>query len=274
MSVSTPVDRQLLDTQRAFDSVAAAYDGPLGNNALVQLLREQLWQMVGRLLPRGARLLDLGCGTGIDAVHFAGQGYELVAADWSPQMVARTCARAAESGVAGRVSAVQVGIQELDRLQGEPFDGLYSDLGPLNCVADLRAAARASAALLKPGGRFIASVIGRVCPWEFAYYAFKGDWARARLRGRRGPVPVQLNRETVWTTYYTPREFYGAFARDFVLTGYRALALFMPPPYLVHLYARARPLFAPLGWLDEHVGALPLARDAGDHFLMVLTKRE
>ena len=31
--------QQLLDTKRAFDSVAADYDGPTGNNALIQAMR-------------------------------------------------------------------------------------------------------------------------------------------------------------------------------------------------------------------------------------------
>ena len=33
---------QLIDTRSAFDSVADAYDGPLGNNALVQAVRDNL----------------------------------------------------------------------------------------------------------------------------------------------------------------------------------------------------------------------------------------
>ena len=34
-------ETQLLDTQRAFDSVAADYDGPKGNNALIQFRKRQ-----------------------------------------------------------------------------------------------------------------------------------------------------------------------------------------------------------------------------------------
>jgi SAM-dependent methyltransferase len=264
---------QLLDTRRAFDSVADIYDGPVGNNALVQRMRAQLLRAVESSLPRGARLLDLGCGTGIDAVYFAAHGYQIVVTDWSAQMVARARRRAAEAGLGDRIQAEVLGIQELERWQGEPFDGIYSDLGPLNCVSDLRAVARSCSALLKAGGALIASVIGRVCPWEYAYYAARRDWPRAKLRCARASVPVNLNQQTVWTSYYAPREFYRRFAAEFELKYYRALALFLPPPYLIRLYERGRPLFAPLGWLDDYLGALPFIRDAGDHFLMVLTKR-
>ncbi|TQT87338.1 SAM-dependent methyltransferase, partial [Xanthomonas perforans] len=39
----TVAPEQLLETQRAFDSVAPDYDGPRGNNALIQRMRTTLW---------------------------------------------------------------------------------------------------------------------------------------------------------------------------------------------------------------------------------------
>ena len=35
-----------------------------------------------------------------------------------------------------------------------------------------------------------------------------GQWARLSVRYARGTVPVGMNRRTIWTRYYTPREFY------------------------------------------------------------------
>ena len=266
-------ESQLIDTQQAFDSVAADYDGPRGNNALIQRMRDTIWQRLTATFPRGSRLLDLGCGTGIDAVYLAQQGYAVVASDWSPQMVERTRARATAAGLSDRVAARHIGIQELERLGGERFDGIYSNFGPLNCVHDLGAVSRNCAALLNPGGRLVFSVIGRVCPWEFAYYTLRGRHARARVRAAPGVVPVNMNKHTIWAFYYTPREFYRAFARAFALTDYRALSLFLPPPYLVDLCERHPRLCTLLGWLDDRLGGLPLLRNAGDHFLIVLTRR-
>jgi ubiquinone/menaquinone biosynthesis C-methylase UbiE len=262
----------LLDTQRAFDSIAADYDGPRGNNALMQRMRETAWRMLTGTFPPGSRLLDLGCGTGIDAVYLARLGYEVVATDWSPQMVERTRVRAADAGLGDRIISLQQGIQELAWLESERFDGIYSNFGPLNCVPHLPEVARSCAELLKPGGKLVCSVMGRLCPWELAYYLLRGQLARARVRGTRGVVPVPLNHQTVWTSYYTPHEFYRAFADQFALTHYRGLNLFLPPPYLVAWYERHPLLFECLGWLDNHLCALPLVRNAGDHFLVVMTR--
>jgi 2-polyprenyl-3-methyl-5-hydroxy-6-metoxy-1,4-benzoquinol methylase len=269
---STDFSQQLLDTQHAFDSVAADYDGPLGNNVLIQRMRAQLWRAVRRHVPVGGRLLDIGCGTGLDAIHFATQGYEVVATDWSPQMIERTRLRVAADGLSDWISARVIGAHDLWQLRDEGFDGAYSDLGPLNCVPDLNAVSESCAALLKPRGVLIASVIGRVCPWEWLYYTVRGERARATVRQQSEGVPVSLNEQRVWTRYYTPREFYRAFEREFELTHYRGLNVFVPPPYL--LRDRLGGVYRVLGWLDAGLAALPGLRDMGDHFLMVLVRRD
>src|SRR5580693_6798198 len=106
----------LADTQVAFDSVAAIYDGPRGNNALIQRMRDLSWQQIARYVPAPARLLDIGCGTGIDAQHFAQNGYSVLATDWSPQMVERAAGRAIALDLTARLQAARVGAQELDQI--------------------------------------------------------------------------------------------------------------------------------------------------------------
>jgi SAM-dependent methyltransferase len=267
-------DQRLHDTWRAFDGAAADYDGPAGNNVVVQRMRSQMWRLLTTTYPTGASLLELGCGTGIDAAYLAGRGYSVLATDWSPAMVERTRARLQQSGADERASARVLGIHELHQLQGERFDGIYSDLGALNCAPDLHHTARACGELLRPGGHIVASVIGRTCPWEIAYYAAHANWKRAFFRWSDRALPVPLNQETVWTRYFTPRRFYSAFAEIFDLTFYRGLRICSPPPYMFGpTYQRLLPICRLGEWVDDRIGALPIVRDAGDHFLMVLTKR-
>ncbi len=261
-------------TARAFDSVAATYDGPQGNNAVVRWMRERLWRTVETRLPQPARLLDLGCGTGLDAAHFAALGHTVVAVDNSPAMVRRTARRAAMLGLADRVVAREVGIHELERLAGERFGGVYSDLGALNCAPDLASVAAECAAMLPAGGPLVASVIGRICPWEIATHLARLHPGRAFLRFAKDERPVGLNGGTVWTSYYRPAEFAEAFAEAFDVESWNALGLFLPPPYMVAAPERLPGIARPLGWLDDHLGRAPLLRDAGDHFLVVLRRRD
>jgi len=269
-------ESRLTDTRRAFDSVAATYDGPRGNNALIQRMRDLVWQQMAHRFPAGGHMLDLGCGTGHDAIHLAQAGCTVTATDWSPAMLERTRERSAEHGVAASVNARLVGAHDLQPLIADNlrFDGIYSNFGALNCVPDLAQMAAQCAQLLRPGGTMIFTVIGRICPWELAHYGLvKRNLKRARVRFEAGITPVNLNKHTIWTRYYWPREFYRPFAPYVALTHYRALSLFVPPPYLTGLYDSARPVFEALAQLDERLGGWPLLRDMGDHFLIILTKK-
>jgi ubiquinone/menaquinone biosynthesis C-methylase UbiE len=276
-SIATPeasTAPRLRETQDAFDSVAADYDGPRGNNDLIQDMRREMWRRLDATFPPGSRLLDLGCGTGLDAVRLAQLGHHITATDWSALMVQRTTDRAERERLTDRIRALAVGAQELHRLAGTGiFDGAYSNLGPLNCVPNLPDVSRECARLIKPGGALVFTVIGRLCPWELAHYLRRGKWARAKIRYARGTVPVSMNKHTIWTNYYGPREFYRAFERQFRLEYYRGLCVFAPPPYLTWVREKYPGWYERLWRWDRRFSGWPLLRGLGDHFLMVMKKR-
>ena len=272
--MSSPDPVSLSDTREAFDSVAADYDGPRGNNASIQHMRYEMWRWLDATFAPRSRLLDLGCGTGLDAVRMARLGHQITAIDWSARMVQRTRERAQHEQLTARLQTEVLGAQVLQRLGSDgSYDGIYSDLGPLNCVPDLGAVASECSRLLAPGGALVFTVIGRICPWEIAHYLLRGDWARLRVRFAHGPVPVTMNRHRVWTHYYGPREFYRSFERHFTLEHFRGLCLLVPPPYLCWLRER-HPRWYGRAWrADRRVAGWPLLRGLGDHFLIVMRKR-
>jgi SAM-dependent methyltransferase len=267
-------DQMLLDTRRAFDDVAADYDGPSGNNEIVQYMRERLRRAVLANAPAGSRLLDLGCGTGLDAAYFAERGYEVVGIDSSPLMIERSRDRLRAAGLTGRTEFYVLGIEEIALLRWSAFDLIYSDLGPLNCALAPTWVSRDCAGLLRFGGHLVVSLIGRWCPWELGYYGCQGRLERAGLRFQRSFRPVQLGTGSVWTRYYTPAELSMAFQTEFIVRHWRALGLVVPPPYLIGAYRRLGPLRAALSAIEDRIADWPVARDLGDHFLMVLDRRD
>jgi SAM-dependent methyltransferase len=269
-----PTLPQLQETRAAFDSVARDYDGERGNNAAIRDMRSEMWRWLDARFVKGSRLLDLGCGTGLDAARMARLGHRITAIDWSPEMVRRTSDRARREQLGDRVRALNVGAHELHRLgEDGSYDGAYSNLGALNCVADLAEVSQACARLLRPGGELVFTVIGRVCPWEAAYYLLRRRWRRVSVRYRRGPVPVSMNQHIIWTRYYRPREFMRAFATEFQLVHYRGLCVFVPPPYLQWLRENHPAWYQWLWRLDRRVAGWPLLCAVGDHFLIVMRKR-
>ena len=265
-------EQALADTQQAFDGVAADYDRSNADNPLLCSMRARVLAEITRHLRTRARILDLGCGPGTDALALARSGYSITAVDWSAAMVEEARRSVDASGVGRQVDVRHLGIQHLDRLP-ETFDAAYSNFGPLNCVPNLSEAAFQIAARLRHGGVLVASVIGRVCPWEIALYLARGEWARATIRFADDFVPVPLNGRTVWTRYYSPTEFEAAFlAAGFRRVSLCALSLFAPPPYLQHIAERWPSLTEALHRIDHIVGQWPGVRQWGDHFLIVLRK--
>jgi SAM-dependent methyltransferase len=281
----------LAETRVAFDGVASSYDRSNTGNAAICAFRERTLAALTSRLPVGSHLLDLGCGPGADAERLARCGYTVTAIDWSPAMVREAERRLARARLASRPSGVPgasrcpqgagvpvvdvrlLGIHELDRLDAGPFDGAYSNLGPLNCVPDLPWVARQVATRLRPMGLFVASVIGRICPWEIALFVRRRDWDRLSVRFSRGFVPVPLEGRTVWTRYHSPSAFESAFVTaGFRRVALRALGLWTPPPYMQAFSGRHPALMRWLQCADDRTGSLPGLRNWGDHFLIVMRR--
>ncbi|MBI2833545.1 MAG: class I SAM-dependent methyltransferase [Acidobacteria bacterium] len=267
------IDR-LHDTQRAFDAVAPVYDSLVDANEVLSRFRDATRAAVLDHVPADQTLLDLGCGSGLDAEFFAARGYRVTAIDWSPEMMRQTVARLDRAGLLDRARVVNLGIHEIGDFAPRSFDAAYSDLGPLNCVPDLPSIAQMLSRILRSGGILVASVMGKYSPWEVITYAIKGDWERARLRWTDAAVPVPLHEGTVWTRYYSPRRFRKTFERaSFKRVSLRALGLFLPPPYGRPI-ARTHPrLFRTLAAAERIVGRWPGSCQLGDHFLIVLRRR-
>jgi len=71
--------------------------------------------------PRGARVLELGCGLGLPSLVAAGEGAEVLATDWSPDAIALLRANAAANEL--RLEAEVVGWDEPAALtRRAPFD--------------------------------------------------------------------------------------------------------------------------------------------------------
>jgi SAM-dependent methyltransferase len=90
---------------------------------------------------RPGRALDVGCGSGRDAVYLANRGWRVTAVDFSGEALAAAKRRGAEEGA--EVEWVQGDVGRLDRLGLEPGYTLIYDFG---CIQGLDDASRHGAA--------------------------------------------------------------------------------------------------------------------------------
>jgi ubiquinone/menaquinone biosynthesis C-methylase UbiE len=265
----------------AFDRIAGDYDaayGP-GGNAVMSWMRRESLAFLKHTFPPGSRLLELGCGTGTEAVALACEGRSVVATDISPRMAALTQSKAQAVGVGDRVRAVALPASGAVALRPtQPFDGAYASFGGLNCETNLPAVGQALARLLKPGGCVVTSIMGRTCLFEMAWYLAHLRPRRAFRRLRRGwqPAPVagRAGREvTVPTRFLTVRDLIGAFGAAFVVEDVWALPLLLPPPYADRLFRQRQAVFDRLEFFERRLRHRWPWRHLGDHLVVVLRRK-
>jgi ubiquinone/menaquinone biosynthesis C-methylase UbiE len=88
-----------LAVQRLFDGKAAAWPSKYAPGGRLAGRLTQLRDAVTRHVPRGSRVLDLGCGTGELAVALADAGMWVVGCDISPRMLSHAAASATGTSV-------------------------------------------------------------------------------------------------------------------------------------------------------------------------------
>lgn len=258
---------------RAFDSVADVFDERFGEWASVAAQRRAVRRELLAAFPEGSRLLELGGGTGEDALYLARNGRRILVTDGAPSMIERTRRKVAEAGLADRVEAEAVAIEDLEAfasrrtVEGAPaFAGAYSNFASFNCVRDLSAAGSALARLVPPGGRVLLVVFGPWAPGEVLALLLRGQPRAAFRRFSRGPVAARLGGQDFVVSYPRPRDFARAFAPSFRLRRVVGIGVFVPPSSAEPAISRWPRLLSALEALDR-VAPRPLAR-FGDHVLL------
>src|SRR5579859_4699941 len=162
----------------AFDSFAAGYDSGFAHTECGRFLRDAVW----RRLPEAKRALDLGCGTGEDALFLARRGAEVTAADASPAMLDVAWRKAMAAGIGDRVETRLFDLNAPTALEGR-YDLVLSNFGAINCALDLAPlAAVRRRAVPSPSSPWAASAPGKPCGMGCAAGARRSAAGAGRVR--------------------------------------------------------------------------------------------
>jgi SAM-dependent methyltransferase len=274
----------------SFDSAAGEYDSIFTSTSLGRWMRDQVWVRLSENFRPGMRILDLGCGTGEDAVWLAKQGVGVVATDVSRAMLGVARDKATRAGVGDQIEWRALDLTRIDPSESNSagmskgegsesdtsaprFDGALSNFGGLNCVADLNQVARFVGSSVRPGGRVVLVIMGPWCPWEIAWHAFHGQFRDALRRMRRGGIDAMVSGQPMHVWYPPPGRICKVFAPWFRHLGTFGIGALLPPPYLGHLVTRRPRVFTRLSAAERRVyGWWPLNR-LNDHYLIEFERK-
>jgi SAM-dependent methyltransferase len=255
----------LVSASQAFGSIAGDFDARFTPWRSVEAQRRAVRRALAEAFPPGARLIEIGAGTGEDALWLTDQGREVLMTDASPAMVATASAKCG-ARVRSAVAAAEDFGALAERLSGEPrFDGAYSVFAALNCVSDLTPFARGIAGLLRPGAPLLMVMFGTCCPGEMIVEALRGRPRNALRRFRRGDVPARLGNKHFTVRYHRSADLARTFAPWFRLERREGVGIFVPPSAAEPWISSHPRLLAGLEAADR-LAARPLAA-LGDHVL-------
>ena len=263
---------EVLQTQgdaAPFDAIAAHYDETFTTSKIGYAQRASVWKELEKTFHTGESILEIGCGTGVDACFLAERGVTVVACDSSPQMLNLAIRRIQENGKDRSVRPQLLAAEDIARLRSRSFDGAFSNFGALNCVGDLQQFARDLAVLLKPGATALLCWMGPCCAWEIAWYLAQGNPAKAFRRFRRGGVTAHLaENASVRVHYPRVRLLTSIFAPEFRLVSFKGIGVSVPPSYVEHFANRFPRLLDLTVRADLFLERCPGARAFADHILL------
>lgn len=259
-----------------FDGVADEYDAIFTDSRIGRAQRSSVWVELASAFHPGDRVLEVGCGTGVDACFLAERGVSVVACDSSREMIRVAQGRARNRLSKLRNAAVtfrQCAAEELGRLSSyAPFDGAFSNFGVLNCVGNLRQFAQILAPLLKPSARVMLCLMGPCCAWECIWFACHGDLKRATRRLHRNGTVATIGSGTVKVHYPALRDLRRTFAPEFRQRAVKGIGVAVPPSYLSPFANRFPRALGAAKLLERALASCPGIRSLADHILLTLER--
>lgn len=245
----------------AFDQHASRYAEVWGQDPVARAQRAVVWALLERVLAPGARVLDGGCGVGLDTRWLLDRGHTVVGLDASRGMLEEARARAPEADL--RLASLEAP-GALDGIG--VFDAAVLDFGVINCLDPARAGALLARAL-PPGAPLVVVTMPRLNPsWTLG--ALVGGRPRAALERLAAEVDVPVEGGVVRTRYLGARAIASAMKPWFTLEDRASLGLMLPPPGTRWSAAR----IDRLARLEDRLRRLPLLRAMGDHLLLLLRR--
>ena len=255
---------QLLEARDYWNATAESYDQIFPETLVGKIQRDAVWRVLDRMFQSGQRILELNCGTGIDAAHLAQRGVRVLACDLSPRMIELATQRSIASNLAATPVFRVLPTEDIDQLANDgPFDGAFSNFSGLNCVDNLSSVAHSLAKLLRPRATAVFCMVGRIAPWEIAWHLGHGDAKKAMRRFR----PVSDD-PRVSAHYPSVRTIARACAPELRLREWRGIGVAVPPSCMEPLARRFPKVLKCLDRADRWLTSCPGVKALADCVLL------
>ncbi|MCH8534153.1 MAG: class I SAM-dependent methyltransferase [Flavobacteriaceae bacterium] len=231
-----------------------------------QYMRKCVYRHVEQFISPNSSILELNCGSGIDASYFAQQGNQVLATDIAQSSSAYVKQKKEELKL-NNLTFQLLDFENILALQPQKFDYIFSNFGGFNCVSQPEDTFCKFKKLLQPNAVVSLCVLGRYYPWEWLY-ALKGDFNLAFRRFNKNGVIANVEGGRVQTFYYTPHQIKEKMGDEFQLLKVESLGFAFPSVNFqkVHQFKKLSKL---LIYIDQKMHQWNIVpTNLGDYFII------
>ncbi len=267
MALILPESLQL--STEFWNTAAGRYEQVFTGTSVGKMWRDSVWRELDSRFEPGSRVLELNCGTGIDAIHLAHRGVSVLACDISPRMIELARTEAIATPVFSRLDFRVLATEHLAALgTSESFDGAFSNFSGLNCVRDLSAVSRNLARLLRPGASLFLCMVGDRPAlgtlWRLIQANHKSFLQSRASAPHKAAVKV-----------FSPsrKQIVDAFAPDFTVRRWKGIGIAVPPSYMEEWASQYPAFTSRLNRIDQLISGFPVFRSLGSCTLFEFERR-
>ncbi|PJF41045.1 MAG: hypothetical protein CUN55_12055 [Phototrophicales bacterium] len=251
----------------SFDVVAANYDQEFTQHPIGLWLRQRIQARLAQLFSAGDVVLEIGCGTGEDAIWLAQRGIKVVATDASPMMLEITQRKVSSLGLDDFVTCRLLDLNQLPLWKESlRFNGVFSNFGPINCTERYSDLADFLMRHLQSGAKLGFGVMSPFCLWESVWHSLHLDFKTAFRRLKKQQL-VTFADGTQFLVYYpSVKRLMNAFMPHFKKLGVMGLGVWVPPSDIFGVLERHPRLLRLSYWLERQTAAYWPFRTWADHY--------
>lgn len=259
-----------------FNNAAYTYDSDFSFTSIGKAQRNLVYRAIEPLLNNQTHnILEINCGTGLDACYFAQKGHTVLATDGAEKMLEISKKNAAQKSLEKNITFKHIDLNQFAASSfNTTFNIVFSNFGGLNCLSPKKLSELISQihSVLKPNGIFIAVVMPKFCIWETIYFLAKMQPKKAFRRLKSSSTMAHVSGKWIETFYYNPSFFIKNFHQNWQLKKLTPIGFCIPPSYLQPTVNNLKLNLTGLENFDQKLSSIKALSYLSDHFLIALKK--
>ncbi len=253
---------------KGFSNISHQYEMLDKTSSLILWMRDRIRAHLIKNLSATGTILEINCGSGIDAVYLAKKGYEVHATDVAGGMIDYVKSKTISQQLEGKLSCEILSFKELHKLNAKRYTNIFSNFGGLNCSSlnELEKVFDSFKDVLEPNGTITLVIMPKLCMWE-VFKIFRGKKNAFRRFNKNG-VFANIAGEKVRTYYHSSKEIKALLKNNF--TNFRVENICVLGPTGNHVdFPKEHPfIFKILNAFNTFSNNIPFLRGYGDYYII------